>query len=313
MVSTALSLPPPKTNRNYPAKQIWSQFCWCLPANFVQVTCTSPSPEFFFLETPVGWSPQTWGLFVKHTKTGGDHGSIDEHSGLSYPQVISYQKDPKGSFIKIHIALERDEGEFFIIFSRFALDGTSWFSYSILWLKGPDSFFLSSLVSGNPLVDSVAEHQPANPKIYAPPLQLMIFVVSSSKSKWGNRCFYFFKQVMASPSLFSIIHPVFGENGLIWLIWNGGGSSDKASRHQLLGPSHRGENLRFQPLVDSGGKNIRDRDRHQNEWCYLIVVPKKKVWWFLCFLGNIVDVFKAFHWGEKSFDQSDMPVFFIYF
>ena len=71
---------------------------------------------------------------------------------------------------------------------------------------------------------------------------------------------------MVSTSLFSIIHPVFGEDGLIWLIWNGGGSSDKASRHQLLGPSHRGENLRFQPLVASGGNNIRDRDRHQNEW-----------------------------------------------
>lgn len=131
MVSTALSRPPAKKTQ-LSCNTIWSQFCWCLPANFVQVTCTSPSPDVFFLETPVGWSPQTWGLFVKHTKTGGDHGSIDEHSNLSYPQVISYQKDPKGSFIKISVAFERDEGEFFIIFRRFALDGTSWFSYSFL-------------------------------------------------------------------------------------------------------------------------------------------------------------------------------------
>ena len=74
-----------------------SQFC---PSHLYPA-----QPRCFFLETPVGWSPQTWGLFVKHTKTGGDHGSIDEHSGLSYPQVISYQKDPKGSFIKIRIVL----------------------------------------------------------------------------------------------------------------------------------------------------------------------------------------------------------------
>ena len=63
-----------------------------------------PAQMFFLLETPVVWSPQTWGLFVKHTKTGGDHGSIDEHSNLSSPQVISYQKDPKGSCIKISVA-----------------------------------------------------------------------------------------------------------------------------------------------------------------------------------------------------------------
>ena len=86
-----------KTNLESVLLMSSSQFC---PSHLYLA-----QPRCFFLETPVGWSPQTWGLFVKHTKTGGDHGSIDEHSGLSYPQVISYQKDPKGSFIKIRIVL----------------------------------------------------------------------------------------------------------------------------------------------------------------------------------------------------------------